>query len=141
MIQLATSREDLQHCFPVIAELRNHLSIEQFLNLVEGMFDEGYQLAYLSDNGEIVCCAGFRITDNLFLGKNLYIDDIVTAEKDRSKGHGKTMLNWLVDLAKEKGCTSIHLDSGVHRASAHKFYLNQDFKIVCYHFLRELDAT
>jgi hypothetical protein len=31
-----------------------------------------------------------------------------------------------------------HLDSGVQRHRAHKFYLNRNLDIVCYHFAERL---
>lgn len=74
------------------------------------------------------------------MGKYLYIDDLVTAESQRSKGYGETLVRWLRELAIKEGCTYLHLDSGTHRGRAHKFYFEQGFTIASYHFNEELNT-
>ncbi len=140
MSQIAKTDEEIAACFPALSQLRPHLTVEELVPLIRSMEKEGYQLAYIKAEGVPVVVAGFRIYTNLFLGKNLYVDDLVTAEGTRSKGYGKVMVDWLIQLAKEHDCQAIHLDSGTHRHKAHKFYLNQGFDIVSYHFSRSIGA-
>jgi hypothetical protein len=45
----------------------------------------GYQLAYLRDESQVVCAAGFKISQNLFYGRHLYVEDLSTLESERSK--------------------------------------------------------
>ena len=66
------------------------------------------------------------------------MDDLVTAEDTRSKGHGKRMLGWLARVAREEGCRSLQLDSGVVRHEAHRFYFREGMKISSYHFSKAL---
>ena len=56
-----------------------------------------------------------------------------------SKGHGKALIDWLRDLARERGCTHLHLDSGTQRHRAHRFYLRQGMDIASFHFSEKLD--
>ena len=140
MIKIATTDEEIQKCFSVMLQLRANLSKVTFVDTVRELMDEGYILAYLSDDSEVKAVAGFKEQKNLFLGKHLYIEDLVTDKKYRSNGYGRQMIEWLANRGKENGCSVIHLDSGVQRHEAHKFYLNQDMKIICYHFLAELNT-
>jgi GNAT superfamily N-acetyltransferase len=80
------------------------------------------------------CVAGFRVPEFLAYGKFLYVDDLVTAEDARSEGHGGRMLDRLVGIAREEGCKSLHLDSGVQRQEAHRFYMREGMGIFAYHF-------
>jgi len=86
--QIATTDSEIENCFDVMAELRTHLGRNTFLKTVRDMEQQGFQLAYLKDNDNVVAVAGYRIASNLFLGKHLYIDDIVTSQKVRSRGYG-----------------------------------------------------
>lgn len=138
MIALVKTDEEIDNCFSVVFELRPNLRQDTFRDYIRCLMAEGYQLAYKQENGKVVCVAGFRVSHNLFVGKNLYVDDLVTAETERSKGHGETMMNWLREFAISHECKAIHLDSGVQRFKAHKFYLNQGMDIVCHHFLQAL---
>ena len=140
-IALATTGNDIARCFPVMAELRTHLNAEQFIQQVKRQQQEGYQLAFLEDAGEIRSLAGFRFMEMLAFGKLMYVDDLVTADKDRSKKYGGKLFDWLVAHAKANGCAQLQLDSGVHRFSAHRFYLTKRMEISSHHFALKLDST
>ena len=102
------------------------------------MYKEGYRLAYLENENDVVAVAGYRIATNLHLGRHLYIEDLSTAEVAQSRGYGSDLLNWLEGEAEREGCTAVHLDSGVQRERAHKFYFRQDYAIAAYHFLKKV---
>lgn len=140
-MQLAHTDQDIHRCFAVMAQLRPHLQAATFVATVRQMMTEGYQLAYLQGpDGEVGCVAGFRITHNLFLGKNLYVDDLVTDEAHRSQGLGATMFIGLEAYARQHGCAAVHLDSGTQRHDAHRFYLRQGMHINCFHFAKTLGS-
>jgi len=137
MPKKAITDHEINKCFSVISELRPHLIQETFLQLIRKMEKEGYVLAFIEENTNVVSVAGYRITTNLFMGKNLYVDDLVTTESVRSKGYGKSMITWLHSVAVENQCTHLHLDSGVQRYQAHKFYFKQGLVITSYHLATE----
>ena len=133
--------KEIEECFDVISELRTHLNKDEFLNTVRHMETEGYKLAFIQEKGEVVAAAGYRIYTNLFMGKHLYVDDLVTKENARSQGHGEQMVKWLRNEAKNEGCNFYHLDSGTHRGEAHKFYFRQGFTIASYHFSEKINDS
>ncbi len=138
MIEQAVSDNEIMSCFEVMSELRVHLVESEFLSTVRHMESEGYKLVYISDNKVVVAVAGYRIYTNLYMGKHLYVDDLVTAKEFRSKGYGEKIIAWLRDVARKSGCRYYHLDSGTHRDQAHKFYFQQGFTIASYHFSEKL---
>lgn len=138
-IALAISDTDLTRCFPVVAQLRPHLSQDHYFRQVLRQRQEGYRLAYLEDNGAVHSVAGFRIMEMLAFGKILYVDDLVSADNQRSKGYGGKLFDWLVEHAKANSCTQLQLDSGVHRFAAHRFYLMKRMEISSHHFALKLN--
>ena len=136
----AVSDSEIAGCFAVMAELRTHLDESEFVDLVHHMAGEGYQLAYIKNGGSVAAVAGYRIQTTLFMGKNLYVDDLVTSEDSRSNGHGKTLIDWLRDLAIQSDCAYLHLDSGTQRHRAHRFYLREGMDIESFHFSQKLDT-
>ena len=138
MVEHADTDEAILGCHAVMAELRPHVAREDFLATVRAMQAEGLRLACLRDGGRVVAVAGYRISTNLFCGRHLYVDDLVTAEAERSKGHGKTLLAWLRRQAVESDCDVFHLDSGVQRKRAHAFYLREGLELASYHFSERL---
>ena len=136
--QDAVTDGEIADCYDVMAELRPHVSREDFLPRVRAMQQAGFRLAYIRDGDQVVACAGYRFGDNLFCGRHLYVDDLVTAESVRSKGHGRRLLAWLRELAVTSGCDTFHLDSGVQRKRAHQFYLREGLELSSYHFSARL---
>jgi GNAT superfamily N-acetyltransferase len=139
MIQLATTAEEIERCCAVMHELRTHLTdAGTFVAQVQAQQAEGFHLAWLEAAGEVVSVAGFRVQMMLASGLTLYVDDLVTGERFRSQGHGKTMLDWLIEYARERGCKTFSLDSGTHRQSAHAFYFREGMRISSFHFILPL---
>ena len=136
-IRLAATDADIERCFPVMAELRPHLRAEDWVARVRRQERGGYRLAFLVDNGAVRAVAGFRTLEFLAWGKILYIDDLVTAGAERSRGHGGALFDWCVALAQREGCDELHLDSGVQRFDAHRFYLRKGMRISSHHFALE----
>lgn len=137
-ISLVKENKAIQDCYPVMAQLRPHLSEAQFLEQARSQMADGYQLACLTDP-EVCAVAGFRLGLSLAWGRHLYVDDLVTAEGRRSQGYGGQLLDWLVDYARQHECRQLHLDSGVQRFAAHKFYLSKNMFISSHHFTLQLD--
>jgi GNAT superfamily N-acetyltransferase len=136
-IALAETDAQIAACFDVMHELRPLLKRGEFVPLVRSMQREGYQLAFLDDSG-IKAVGGFRIMRMLHAGKVLYVDDLVSDEKARSKGYGRKMLRWLIARAKREKCLLFELDSGTHRVDAHRFYLRERMIIQAFHFRMDL---
>ena len=134
-IRIAATDEQIARCHSVMAELRPYLDASQFLNQVKRqMRDAGYKLAFLEENGVILAVAGYRVAEMLAWGKAMYVDDLVTTSQRRATGCGSRLFDWLIEHARQGECDQFHLDSGVQRFGAHRFYLHKGMDINCHHF-------
>ncbi len=138
MIHLVDSDQDINRCLPVMQQLRPHLSATDFLPRIRRQMQQGYRLAMFERDNEVVALAGFRVCENLAWGRFLYVDDLITDETRRSSGAGKALFDWLLDTARNEGCQQLHLDSGVQRFDAHRFYLREGMHIAGHHFMLSL---
>ena len=138
-ISLAETELQIRSCWPVMAQLRGQLDEADFVRAVERQRAEGYRLAFIAEQGIVRSVAGFRIGHNLAWGRFLYIDDLVTDESARSTGLGGELFDWCVEFARREGCNQLHLDSGVQRFDAHRFYLQKRMRISSHHFQMVFD--
>jgi GNAT superfamily N-acetyltransferase len=137
-IILAKEDDEIQSCYPVMAELRPHVGPYEFLLRVKRQAETAdYKLACLMD-AEVKAVAGFRISECLAWGRFLYVDDLIAKSGERSRGYGGALFDWLVEYARTENCDQFHLDSGVQRFAAHRFYLNKRMMIDCHHFALKL---
>ena len=104
----------------------------------------GYRLLGAFEEGEpdAVAVAGFRTGHSLAWGHYLYVDDLSTLPEARRRGHGRALLDCLLEEGKRLGCGQLHLDSGVglDRADAHRLYMNSGMVIASYHFARRVSV-
>ncbi|WP_078381695.1 GNAT family N-acetyltransferase [Sutcliffiella halmapala] len=122
MIKQLQTKEELHDGYLVLKELRTHLTEETFLEMYEKMTEEGYEMYGCYEGNEVVAVAGIITLTNLYDGYHIYVYDLVTASSGRSKGYGEKLLSYVENLAKEKGCQSVTLSSGLQRKDAHRFY-------------------
>ena len=141
MPKVAQTDDEIMRCFDVLSELRPQLQRDGFVGQVRQMASEGYRLAFLEAEGMVVTVAGYRIATNFYLGRHLYLDDLVTSSGARSAGYGREMLDWLEAQAEAAGCRFLDLDSGTQRDGAHRFYFAHGFSIYAYHFAKRLGGS
>jgi len=139
-VKTAATDADIARLFPVMRELRPHLKdAEEFLTRVRRQDAQaGYRLIYVEDANAPVACAGFRITEYLFSGRMLYVDDLICLESHRGKGFAEALMRWMEGHGREQGCEQFHLDSGTHRLRAHHFYYRLGLSITSFHFQKAL---
>jgi GNAT superfamily N-acetyltransferase len=141
-IALVATVADLRACHPVMVQLRPDHDEETFVAQVQRQRLQGYQLAAGRDpSGAVVVVAGFVLGEKLAWGRHLYVDDLVTDAAQRSAGAGAAMLAWLGEYARDAGCETLHLDSGMQRPDAHRFYDREGMARTSLHFTMALDAA
>jgi len=138
-ITLARTDADLAASFPIIRELRTHLTdATAFRDQVRRQMDDGYHLAVLRLDGEVAGCGGFRVHETLSRGRYMYVEDLVTSPKHRSYGLGDKLFDWLAGEARERGCAQMEIISGVQRGDAHRFYHRKRMTIKAYQLVLPL---
>lgn len=70
--------------------------------------------------------------------KQLQIEAICINEKDRGKGIGTTILNYVKEHGKENNCTDIYLTVNKENANAIKFYEELGFKVKSIAYLMQI---
>ena len=139
IIKMMKSDTEIMSTFNTFKQLRPHLTEDTFYEKINRLQESyGYNLVAVIENNEVKAAAGYRITESLAWGKYLYVDDLITNQSNRRKGYAKNLWDWLISQAKEHDCEQFHLDSGVHRHDAHRFYLKGGLDITCHHFQMSL---
>ena len=110
---------EITAAFPLMRQLRDRLREEAFLSEVRRQQSEGYRLYGGFEGERLVVLAGVRRTHTLSRGEHLFVDDLVTEEGARGRGHGRELLLAVANRAASEGLSRIYLDS---RITAKGFY-------------------
>ncbi len=102
------------------------------------VFAGGGRMLIAANGDTVVGVAIWRVHENTFNGVQMYVDDLVTDESQRSHGVGHALMDALQKKARELGCESFTLDSGTQRQQAHKFYFREGMIVNAFHFDKKL---
>jgi hypothetical protein len=102
------------------------------------VFAGGARMCVGVDGADVTGVAVYRVYENTFQGRQLYVDDLVTDEKRRSTGVGRTLLSYLEQKARMADLENLALDSGTQRQQAHKFYFREGMVVTSFHFGKRL---
>ncbi|MFJ8513535.1 GNAT family N-acetyltransferase [Lysinibacillus xylanilyticus] len=138
-IKQLTSQQEWMEAYPVMAQLRTKLTVETYLRLLREMTQDGYLLFALCENSNMVAVSGLSWRVNFYNERHIFVYDLVTDEKYRSRGYGEKLLQYLHQWGKENGAHYIALESGIQRTSAHRFYEDRlGYEKWCYSFRKTL---
>ena len=122
----AESVAEIAQCFPVMHELRPELaSAADFVAYVGRQRPYGYRLLAARKDAFPIALAGYRRQENLVHGPHLFVDDLVTAEAERGKGHGALLLDAIAAEARALQCRKVVLGTALANSLAQRFYYRQ----------------
>ncbi|MDO7171885.1 GNAT family N-acetyltransferase [Mariniflexile sp. AS56] len=102
------------------------------------MATQNYECAVIYDDKTLIGVCGLWFCTRHYSGKSVEVDHVYIDDAYRGKGLGKEFFRWIYNYVKLKDCESVELNTYVSNFASHKFYYNEDFKILGYHFLKKL---
>lgn len=100
-----------------------------------------YILFGLFEGDALLGIAGGWTTVRIYCGKQLEVDNVVIDSNVQSKGYGKYFFDQIKQWSIANDYETIELNTYVANGGSHKFYFNQGFKILGFHFQHKLGAT
>jgi len=122
---------------PVHRQLRTTLPSD-YAGKMRRVFAGGARMCLAVEGAEVAGVAVYRVYENTFQGRQLYVDDLVSDERRRSTGVGRALLAYLEQKARAAGLENLALDSGTQRQQAHKFYFREGMVVTSFHFGKRL---
>jgi GNAT superfamily N-acetyltransferase len=118
-------------------QLRPHLPAD-YAEKMRRVFADGARMCVAVRDERVAGIAVWRVHENTVDGVQMYVDDLVSDETQRSQGIGRALLEHMQRLARETGCAKFNLDSGTQRQQAHKFYFREGMVVTSFHFAKPL---
>ena len=139
-IQTANTQEDLKSFYPLLTELRTHLTYESFLDTYDHAHrNDHYELVGFFEEDNLIGLLGYRILYDFVRGRHLYIDDLITRETVRSKGLGTKILEFAENKARVEKCTGgLRLCAALENIRGIKFYEKNGWKARTFAFTKKL---
>lgn len=134
-----SSIEDLKKCFPLLLQLRPHLTEESFFKLYEEAHKlDGYRIVVLEQDHQFLALMGYRWTTDFIRGRHIYIDDLVTDQNHQSNGLGAEVLRYAEDLALQNNCKTLRLCAGTENERGIQFYQRNGWTLRAHAFVKKI---
>ena len=124
---------------PLVQKLNNHKVTEAVLKQrFSEMVTQNYECAAIYDGEKLIGIAGMWFCTRHYSGRSVELDHVFIDDGYRKKGLGKQFMKCIYDYVALKGYQTIELNTYVQNYPSHKFYMNEGFEILGYHFLKKL---
>jgi GNAT superfamily N-acetyltransferase len=124
---------------PLANELRPDMDASLLGRYLSEMFDfPTYRCLGLRKEGKLVAMTNGWITVRFYSGKQLEVDNVIVDREFRSQGIGKYFFSCINRWAIQQGCRTIELNTYVQNSKSHKFYFNEGYAILGFHFQKQL---
>lgn len=124
--------------YDLIMQLNYRIDRETYLSYLEDMTSKGYKQLAVFEEENCIGLAGYWVATKFYCGKYLELDNVIVNEDARSKGIGKLMCDRLEAEARKAGCKTAVLNAYVQNNKAHKLYMREGYRILGFHFIKEL---
>ena len=145
-----TIRESTYDDIPSLLELLYELGrpkpqsdneLEKFTALLKNYMQEDDKKILVAqiDNSKIIGMISMVFLSRLNQNTSeMYVPELIVSQNYRSKGIGKKLINFSIELGKEKKCHRIRLESGNQRIESHNFYKHLGFEDSSIFFTKNL---
>ena len=139
-IKTAQTQSDLENMYPLLVELRPHLTYENFLDSYNNAHkNDQYELVGFYEDDNLIALIGYRVLYDFVRGRHLYIDDLITSVTVRSKGLGAKVLEFAEEKAHELNCTGgLRLCVGLENTRGIKFYEKNGWKARTFAYTKKI---
>lgn len=132
-------KQDINTIIPLVQKLNGNKVSDAILEQrFSEMTTQNYECAGVYDGDKLIGISGLWFCTRHYSGRSVEPDHVYIDDGYRGKGLGKQFFEWIYNYVKLKGCESIELNTYVNNYPSHKFYYNEGFEILGYHFFKKL---
>lgn len=123
---------------PLLRILNDKIPEEVLRERVGEMVQRGYECLGVFDNQKLIGICGMWILTKYYVGRHIEPDNVMILPEYRGEGLGEKMMEWVHEYGRSKGCIAAELNCYTANTAGQKFWMNQGYRIVGFHFQRSL---
>lgn len=132
-------KEFISEIIPLIQEFTDNKFPNDILEIrFNEMFIQNYECIGVFKGDMLIGLCGIWFQTRHYAGKSCEPDHVYIQPEYQGLGLGNKMFDYVEKYCKEKGCESLEINTYVQNTSSHKFYYNLGYKILGYHFFKDL---
>ncbi|MDG1730012.1 MAG: GNAT family N-acetyltransferase [Algibacter sp.] len=132
-------KDKIHSVVPLVQKLNGNIDSDAVLKQrFSEMITQNYECAVIYDDEKLIGVCGLWFCTRHYSGRSVEPDHVFIDDGYRRQGLGKDFFDWIYNYVKAKGFEAMELNTYVSNSASHKFYFNEGFNILGYHFLKKL---
>ena len=103
------------------------------------MFSQNYECIGVFNKSELIGVVGLWFQTRLYSGRSCELDHVYLLPEHRRFGVGSKLISFIEKHVCNKGFECLELNTYSQNTLSHKFYYNNGFKILGFHFIKHID--
>jgi len=129
---------EMEIIIPLLQQLNSNIAQEVLESRLKDMLNQGYLCVGIFNAQKLIGISGLWVLTKYYVGKHIEPDNVFILPEYQGKGIGTLLMNWIFDYAKSIGCVASELNCYTSNTEGHKFWKQQGYEIMAYHFLKRL---
>jgi len=131
-------KENLDCIIPFWQILNDKIEVGTLHERLEEMKQQSYECVGVYDGDKLIGISGLWIMTKYYIGKHIEPDNVLILPAYQGKGIGEKLMEWIFAYGRSKGCVASELNCYVTNSAGQKFWANQGYRIVGFHYQRKL---
>ncbi len=133
------NKSDINLILPLVEQLNDYkISVAVLKARFSEIVTQNYECAVIYDGEILIGVCGLWFCTRHYSGRSVEPDHVFIDTNYRGQGLGKRFFEWIYEYVSDKGFETMELNTYVSNYQSHKFYFNEGFKILGYHFIKKL---
>ena len=103
------------------------------------MFSQNYECIGVFNRTKLIGVVGLWFQMRLYSGRSCELDHVYILPEHRRFGIGSKLISFVEEHVYNKGFECLELNTYLQNTLSHKFYYNNGFKILGFHFIKHID--
>ena len=130
-------KQEIQIILPLLETINEGTNVVLLKMRLDEMMAAQYHCAGVFVSDRLVGICGAWVLHKHYIGKHIELDNVVILPDYRNDGVGARLIAWLEAWARAENCNGSELNCYVHNSPGVKFWLNQGYKLLGFHFQKK----
>jgi GNAT superfamily N-acetyltransferase len=123
---------------PLLSILNPAIPEQILQERITEMIEHGYECLGVYENEELIGICGLWLLVKYYVGRHIEVDNVIIHPDHQGKKIGEQMMEWVFQYARSKDCVALELNCYSTNTGGNKFWHNQGFRILGFHYRKDL---
>jgi len=131
-------KERLEEIIPFLEKLNPKIEKDLLSSRLTEMIAQGYKCLGVFDGEKLIGISGIWVLTKYYVGKHIEPDNVYILPEYQGKGVGKQLMDRIFNYVRSIGCEASELYCFLTNEKGHKFWEQQGYQKIAYHFQKRL---